>query len=89
MGNGWDDYWRAGLIVCARQLTHPPVTWAQLAERDGRVLRADVQAVLEMNNGERAPMLLSLLYDPRGGRWWVTSSCFSSSPFLGEVGQAR
>lgn len=53
------------------------------------MLRADVQTILEMNNGERAPMLLSLFYDPQEDRWWVTSCCFSSSPFLGEVGHAR
>ena len=88
-GTGWDDYWRAGLLVCARQLTHPPVTQEQLIQRDGRVLRADVQVILELRNGERAPMVMTLFYDPREKRWWVNSCCFTSSPFVAVVGQAR
>jgi len=88
-GKGWDDYWRAGLLVCTRQFTHPPIKDAQLVERDGRVLRAGVQCVLELDNGERAPVIVSLFYEPREGRWWVSSCCFSSSPYIGSVGQAR
>lgn len=88
-GTGWDDYWRAGLLVCARQFTHPPVTEEQLIKRDGRVLRADVQVILEMNNGERAPMVMTLFYEPREARWWAKSTCFTSSPFVSVVGQAR
>lgn len=88
-GTGWDDYWRAGLLVCARQFTHPPTTQDKLIERDGRVLRADVQAILELRNGERAPMVMSLFYEPRERRWWVSSCCFTSSPFIATVGQTR
>ena len=88
-GTGWDDYWRAGMIVCARQFTHPPIAAGRLIERDGRVLRADVQVIVELNNGERAPILLSLFHEPEQGRWWVSSACFSSSPYIAVVGQVR
>ena len=91
-GKGWDDYWRAGLKVRARQNTHPPVTQEALLGRDGRVLRADVQAVLEMRNGERTPLVMTLFYEPReggAGKWWAGSCCFTSSPFAAVVGRVR
>lgn len=88
-GNGFDNYWRADLIVCARQLTHPPISSEEVLARDGYILRADVQTVLEMKNGERAPMVMTLNYEPEAGRWWVNTCCFTSSPFVAIVGQTR
>lgn len=83
------EYWRGGLIHCGLPITEPVPTADAVWKRDGKILRLELQIVLELRNGERAPMMIQAFYDPQTKHWGFDATCMTSTPFEAQVLSTR
>lgn len=81
ISRGEKKYWTGGLIHCGLPISEPAPTAAEVVARDGKALRAEINVILALRNGDRTPISIMCFYDPVGRYWGFESICLCSSPF--------
>jgi len=67
------DHWSGGVSAGCPLWHAPPRTQDELLDRFGSVIKAQIAAVIEFENGDRHPWDMHWIYDPLAEKWWLKS----------------